>query len=136
MEKKSTDIAIHVLVLLLRSVVNTFKFSLANLATTGATLSQIFWLIWKTISIRELNLLKVLEATWHDASPNRYFFHMHFLMTKEVDMNPDTDVTYRTVNLFSSEKLFIYFISDVPYLMKTAQSYLYNPGTGRYTQCM
>ena len=30
-------------------------------------------------------------------------------------MNPDTDVTYQTVNLFSSNKCFIYFISDVPH---------------------
>ena len=30
-------------------------------------------------------------------------------------MNPDTDVTYQTVNLFSSDKCFIYFISDVPH---------------------
>ena len=27
-------------------------------------------------------------------------------------MNPDTDVTYQTVSLFSSGKCFIYFISD------------------------
>ena len=39
-------------------------------------------------------------------------------MGKEDDMNPDTDVTHRTVNLFSSDKRFIYFISDVPNLMK------------------
>ena len=30
-------------------------------------------------------------------------------------MNPDTDVTYQTVNLFSSDKCFVYFISDVPH---------------------
>ena len=30
-------------------------------------------------------------------------------------MNPDGDVTYQTVNLFSSDKCFIYFISDVPH---------------------
>ena len=30
-------------------------------------------------------------------------------------MNPDTDVTYQTVNLFCSGKCFIYFISDVPH---------------------
>ena len=29
--------------------------------------------------------------------------------------NPDTDVTYQTVNLFSSDKCFIYFIPDVPH---------------------
>ena len=30
-------------------------------------------------------------------------------------MNPDTDVAYQTVNLFSSDKCLIYFISDVPH---------------------
>ena len=30
-------------------------------------------------------------------------------------MNPDTDVTHQTVNLFSSDKCFIYFVSDVPH---------------------
>ena len=44
-------------------------------------------------------------------------------MTKEDDMNPDIDVTYRTVILFSSEKRFIYFISDVQHLMKTARNF-------------
>ena len=55
-------------------------------------------------------------------------------MTKEDDMNPDIDVTYRTVILFSSEKRFIYFISDVEHLMKTARNCLYNSGSGRYTR--
>ena len=45
-------------------------------------------------------------------------------------MNPDTDVTYKTVNLFSSDKCFIYFIS---HSMKSAQQCLYNSGKGRYT---
>ena len=30
-------------------------------------------------------------------------------------MNPDADVTYQTVNLFSSDKCFIYLITDVPH---------------------
>ena len=30
-------------------------------------------------------------------------------------MNPDADITYQAVNLFSSDKCFIYFISDVPH---------------------
>ena len=30
-------------------------------------------------------------------------------------MNPDADVTYQTVNLFMSDKCFIYFISNVPH---------------------
>ena len=33
-------------------------------------------------------------------------------------MNPDTDIIYQTVNLFSSDKCFIYFISDVPHYIR------------------
>ena len=44
--QKSTDIASHFLVFLLR---NPFKFSLANFATTGVTSSQMFPPLWKAI---------------------------------------------------------------------------------------
>ena len=30
-------------------------------------------------------------------------------------MNSEADITYQTVNLFRSDKCFIYFISDVPH---------------------
>ena len=33
-------------------------------------------------------------------------------------MNPDADVTYQTVNLFSSDNFFIYFTSDVPHFIQ------------------
>ena len=36
-------------------------------------------------------------------------------------MNPDADVTYQTVNLFSSDKWFIHFISDVQYYIRSNQ---------------
>ena len=36
-------------------------------------------------------------------------------------MNPDADVTHQTVNLFSSDKCFIYFISDVPHNIRWNQ---------------
>ena len=87
----------------------------------------------KAISICELNSLKVLAVTCDGASPNHKLFPMHFLMTKEDGVKPDTDVTYRTVNLFNSEKCLIYFISDVPHVMKTARNCLYNSVQGRYT---
>ena len=42
--------------------------------------------------------------------PNRKLFKMYFPVTNEIDMNPDADVTYKTINLSSNEKRFIYFI--------------------------
>ena len=51
-------------------------------------------------------------------------------------MNPDVAVTYRTVNLFSREKRFINFISDVAHLLKTARNCLSYLGSGKFTRYM
>ena len=44
------------------SITILFKFSLANHATSDASASQIFLLLWKAISICELNSFKVLQS--------------------------------------------------------------------------
>ena len=95
-----------------------------------------FPLLWKAISICEMNELKILAVTCDGASPNRKLFRMHFHMTQDDEMNIDTDVTYRTPNLFSPDKHFVYFISDAPHLLKTARNSLYHSGSGRYTRYM
>ena len=61
---------------------------------------------------------------------------MHFQMTNEDDFNKDIDVTYRTVNLFSLEKCYIYFMSVPPHLLKTARNCLLNSGSGKCTRLM
>ena len=33
-------------------------------------------------------------------------------------INPDADISYQTVNLFSFSECFIYFISDVPHYIR------------------
>ena len=134
--QKSDALATHVLVFLLRSIVNPFKFSLANFATTGATSYQMYPLFWKAVGICELQCgIKVIATTCDGASTNRKFFRMHFHMTSEEDQNPDVDVTYRTRNLFSPDR-FIYFISDSPHIQKTARNCLSNSGSGRCTRYM
>ena len=131
--EKTDNIATHILAFLIRSIGNTFKFSLANFATSGVSASEMFSLLWKAISIWELNSLKVLAVTCDGASPNRKLFKIHFPMTYEDDMNPDVDVTYKTINLLSKEKRFIYFISYVPHLIKTTRNCWSNSGSNRCT---
>ena len=134
---KVTTVASHVLVFLIRSIVNPFEFSLANFATDGISVSQIFPLLWKAISICEKSSLKVIAVDCDGASPNRKLFQMHRHLTQDDDMNPETDVTYRTRNLFSgTENRFLYFISDVPHLLKTARNCLSNSGSGKFTRYM
>ena len=134
---KVTTVASHVLVFLIRSIVNPFKFSLANFATDGISASQMFPLLWKAISICGKSSLRVIAVTLNGASSNRKLFRMHWHLTQDDDMNPETDVTYRTRNLFSgTENRFLYFISDVPHLLKTARNCLSNSGSGKFTRYM
>jgi len=128
--EKVDSIATHILVFMLRSIVNPFKFSLANFATTGATGSQLFPLFWKAVGICELNKLHVLAVTCDGASSNRALFKMHFRMQHDDDVNNDVDVTYRTRNMFSTDGRFIYFIADQPHLLKTARNCLASSGVG------
>ena len=90
---KVAIVASHVLVFLIRSIVNPFKFSLANFATDGISASQMFLLLWKAISICEKGSLKVIAVTCDGASPNRTLFRMHWHLTQDDDMNPEADVT-------------------------------------------
>ena len=72
---ETNAIASHVLVFLLRNVVNPFKFSLANFETKNATASQVFPLFWKAVAICETQCaIKVDAATFDGVSANRKFF--------------------------------------------------------------
>ena len=130
---KVDELATHILVFMIRSIVNPFKFTLANFSTTGATSSQIFPIFWEAVGICELQCnLKVLATTCDGASPNRKFFRMHLGFSDEVN---DTDVVYKTKNLFAPGR-YIFFISDPPHLIKTARNCLSNSGAGRATRFM
>ena len=71
---KVTTVASHVLVFLIRSIVNPFKFSLANFVTDDISASQMFPVLWKAISICEKGSLKVITVILDGASPNRKIF--------------------------------------------------------------
>ena len=98
------------MVFLIKSIVNPWSYSLATFATTGVTAYQIFPIFWKAVNILKNIDLKVIATTSDGASANRNFFRMH----KRLIGNSEKAVVYRTENLFSREKHFIYFFADVP----------------------
>ena len=126
------QLATHVLVFLIKSVVNPLSFSLATFATTGATSYQIFPIFWKAVNILENINLKVIAATADGASSNRKFFRMH----KALDGDSQENVVYRAKNLFSKDERYIYFFADVPHLMKTTRNCLANSGSGCTTRLL
>lgn len=89
-------------------------------------------IFWKAVSYLEQINLKVIAATADGASPNRRFFRMHKLLCGESEKN----VVYRSINLYATDKRFIYFFADVPHLIKTARNCLSNSGSGRATRYM
>ena len=73
--KQVDKLASHVLVFLIRSIVNLLKYSFANFATTNITSVQLFSLFWKAVGILEISVgLKVVAVKCDGASSNRKFF--------------------------------------------------------------
>ena len=82
--EKHDEVASHILVFLVLSVINPLKFSLANFATSNAKAVQMFPLFWKSVGICEENCnLKVVGVTSDGAS----MYRMNLNMTKAEDVN-------------------------------------------------
>ena len=60
---------------------------------------------------------KVVLITADGAGPNRKFFHMH----KTSSMTSE-EVVYKTPNPYSDDNRDVYFMSDVPHLIKTVRN--------------
>ena len=70
--QKLDEFASYILMFLVRSVINSLKFSLANVSTSNAKYVPMFPLVWKAVRICEenCNLKKVVGVTSDDASSN------------------------------------------------------------------
>ena len=107
-------IAKHVLALMVRGVFSSLHFPYAHFATKDLNGADLFQIIWEAIERLEQLGFKVIALTGDGASCNRKFFKLH--------SNDEDEVCYKTINPYSDEKRYIYFISDVPYLMKTVRN--------------
>ena len=116
---KPNELATHVLVFMVKSIVNTLSISLATFATTGVSSFQLMPIFWTAIRYLEKINLKVISATADGASPNRKFFRIHKFMDGDAGKN----VVYRAQSIYAKEKRFIFFFfSDVPHLIKTSRN--------------
>ena len=130
--EEASSIATHALVFLVRGVCTELKFCLAHFATTGVTAAQLIPLFWEAVYILETSCnLWVIAATSDVVSPNRRFYRLH----KPLDGGADTEVCYRTINLFTPSR-FLYFFSDAPHLVKKTRNCLSHSGSGSCTRYM
>lgn len=69
----------------------------------------------------QLANLQVVCVVADGAAPNRRFFRLH-----QMEQYMKSGVTYRAPNVCHSSGDFIYFIADVPHLIKTIRNAWYN----------
>ena len=130
--KKVDSVAFHVLVFMVKSVVNPLSYSFAIFSTHGVTCDQLFPIFWRAVAILEMRCyLKVIATSCDGAPPNRTFFRMH----KSYD-NSDRPVTYKSPNMYADEERYICFFSDPPHLIKTTRNCLSSSGAGRNIRFM
>ena len=113
--------ATHVIVFLVKSVVNPLSYSFATFATDKMTTFQIMPIFWQAVKYLERINLKVIAATADRASQKRKCFTMH----KYLCGDSDADVIYCTKNIHTKEMRFIYFFADALHLVKTVRNCLF-----------
>lgn len=73
-------------------------------------------LAWEAIRHLEFCGFKVIAVTCDGASTNRKFIRAHPSLDK------DNKLSYKAKNPYSKEPRWVYFVSDVPHLMKTTRN--------------
>ena len=111
---KNPLVAKHMLVFMVRGVFIKLQFPYAQYPTCGLTADVLFPL-WEVIRNLEAAGYKVISLTGDKGSCNTKFFRLHNKIAK-------SEVTYKVPNPYTSEKRDIYFISDVPHLIKTVRN--------------
>ena len=109
-------IATHILVLMVRGVFTGLRFPYAHFPTTTSKAEQLFDIVWEAIERIEHKKLKVIVVCSDGASTNRKIFRMH----GESSCQPYHPV-YKTTNRYSEEERPVFFMSDVPHLLKTTR---------------
>ena len=112
---------------MVRGVVTDLKFPLVGFATASITSDFLYLIVWKAIRILEASTaqLRVLFLTCDGASANRRFFNIHGQVN---------DFIHFTDNPFSNDGRKVYFISDVPHLLKTTRNCFSNSFSHKNTR--
>ena len=122
-DKVTSNIATHALAYLIQGVKQRLLFPVAVFATKSADASTLYNTFWECVRQPELAGFRVRTFVCDGAASNRRFFKLH-----KGDF-PDDAIAHRCINKFSTEDRCIYFISDVPHLIKTTRNCWENSGS-------
>ena len=117
-ETLSKRLATYVNVFMIRGIYSNLESVIGYHASCGFTGDQLYPLVWEATRVLEAIGFKVRSWVCDGASPNRSFFKLN-------DVLNEVGIAYSTVNRFAPDRK-IYFISDVPHLLKTTRNNLEN----------
>ena len=108
------DFAKYVNVFMVRGIFSNLCYPFGYHASTGFNADQLFPLVWDASAVLECIRFKVRVWVCDGATPNRKLF--------KINSAPNRDHEYYwTKNLFDPARK-IYFLSDVPHLLKTTRN--------------
>ena len=113
-----SQVATHMLQFMVHGICMNLDYPVAHFATNNLSSEQMYPIVWDVVSQLEAIGLKVMVITADGASPNRKFFHMH---REPSGSNVANGVIFKTTNIYAPERC-IYFMSDVPHLIKTERN--------------
>ena len=121
-------VASHVLVLMVRGIFSSLHAVVGYYPSTGVTSDQLYPCLWEAIVCLEAAGFIVRSLVSDGASPNRKFYRLH---SKETTTEP----TYFTANPCDPDRQ-VFFICDVPHLMKTTRNNWENSGYHNKTKTL
>ncbi|KAJ8050263.1 hypothetical protein HOLleu_03397 [Holothuria leucospilota] len=127
MGQEDQQLASHVLLFMVHGLTSGMNFPMAYFATTNVTGAQLTETSLKCIKALELMGLKVLCLTSDGASSNRKLYEM--LSGDSGKEKPE----HKAPNLFERGKD-LYFICDVPHLLKTIRNNFENSNWNHKTR--
>ena len=113
-EKPHARDATHMLVFMVRGIFSDLKFPYGQFPCSSLSGDVLFPIVWECVKRLEGLGFKVIAITCDGASSNRKFFKLTGVSAEKL--------TYKTVNVFSEEKWPLFFLSDVPHLIKTVRN--------------
>ena len=124
------DLATYMLVFMVRGITIRLEYPLAHFPCNGGiTADSIFPLVWDAVRHLETIGIKVVASTSDGASTNRRFVKIH-----KPPKSAKGLVIYKTKNIYSEDGRNLFFIADVPHLMKTVRNNWENSGWNKKTR--
>lgn len=108
------ELASHMSVFMVRGLFSSLSFPYAQFPCATASADVLHPIVWHCIEHLEMIGLKVLALVCDGASPNRKFYKMH--------TDGTTQLTYKVKNIYADQDRPIFFVSDVPHLLKTTRN--------------